>query len=77
MEIYKLEGLDDDQRIEFVISTAAHKGLEIAQDVAQFLLSRSSREVSDLIKIIDLLDTQSIAHKRKVTIPFVKNILSL
>lgn len=77
MEIYKLEALTDQQRIGFVISNAEHRGLEISPEVAQFILARSSREVNDLINILDLLDAQSIALQRKVTIPFVKKVLSL
>ncbi len=77
MEIYKLEALTDQQKIGFVISSAEHLGLDISPEVAQFILLRSSREVKDLIKIINLLDTQSIAQQRKVTIPFVKQVLSL
>lgn len=77
MEIYKLEVLTDQQRIGFVISNAEHRGLEISPEVAQFILARSSREVNDLINIIDLLDAQSIAQQRKVTIPFVKTVLKL
>jgi len=77
MEIYKLEILTDQQRIGFVISNAEHRGLEISAEVARFILARSSREVGDLIDIIELLDAQSIAQQRKVTIPFVKKVLSL
>ena len=77
MEIYRLEALTDQQRIGFVISNAEHRGLEISAEVAQFILVRSSREVHDLINIIDLLDAQSLAQQRKVTIPFVKKVLNL
>lgn len=77
MEVYKLEALSDQQKIGFVIANSEHRGLEIGLEVAQFILLRSSREVADLIKIIDLLDAQSIALQRKVTIPFVKKVLSL
>lgn len=77
MEIYKLEGLTDRQRIGFVISNAEHRGLEISTEVAHFILARASRGVKALINIIDLLDTQSLAQQRKVTIPFVKKVLSL
>jgi DnaA family protein len=77
MEVYKLDALTDQQRIGFVISNAQYRGLEISLDVAQFILARASRGVNELISIIDLLDTQSIAQQRKVTIPFVKKVLHL
>ncbi len=77
MEVYKLVELNAQQQRDFVLSTAEHRGLEIPADVAQFILSRSSRGVDDLISIIDLLDTQSIAQQRKITVPFVKKVLNL
>ncbi len=77
MEIYKLEALTDQQRVGFVISSAEHRGLEISTEVAHFILARASRGVKALTNIIDLLDTQSLAQQRKVTIPFVKKVLKL
>jgi len=77
MEIYKLEGLTEEQQKDFLISTAKYRGLEITQDVAHFILARENREVSNLIKLVELLDSQSLVQQRKVTVPFVKKILSL
>jgi len=77
MEVYKLEGLNDEQQADFLVSTAKHRGLEISSEVAQFILARASREVKDLIELVDLLDAQSIAQQRKVTVPFVKKVLQL
>jgi DnaA-homolog protein len=77
MEIYKLNRLSDEQRVDFLISAAKNQGLEITLEVAQFLLARISREVSDLVNMIKTLDTQSLAHQRKITIPFVKSVLDL
>jgi len=75
MEIYRLEGLNDSQKIELFKTRASNRGLDISDEVIQFILSRYSRKLNDLMAILDKLDTSSIALKRKVTIPLVKEIL--
>ena len=46
-------------------------------DVARFLLNRSSRDMKTLIATLDRLDQASISAQRRLTIPFVKETLSL
>ncbi|WP_444994249.1 DnaA regulatory inactivator Hda [Aliikangiella sp. IMCC44359] len=75
MEIYKLEGLNDEQKADFFKNRAANRGLDISSDVARFILTRYSRSVKELINILDKLDRSSIVLKRKITIPLVKEIL--
>ena len=75
MEIYRLEGLDDEQKIELFLSRASNRGLEISEDVIRFIFSRYSRSLGDLMEILEKLDHSSIALKRKITIPLVKEIL--
>jgi len=75
METYKLNGLSDSERVSFLIQSGKHRGLEIPLEVAQYLLARTEREVSNLTSIVKLLDKQSLTHQRKITIPFVKSVL--
>jgi DnaA-homolog protein len=77
MEIYQLLQLDDQQKSAFFIQRAANRGLEISQEVAQFILARQSRSMIDLINLLEQLDRSSIALKRKVTIPLVKQLFNL
>lgn len=77
MEVYKLNSIGSDSQAEFIISIAKYRGLEVSQEVANFLLARTERDASKLLEIVTLLDRQSLAHQRKITIPFVKDILKL
>jgi len=51
--------------------------LQISKPVANFLLSRMSRSTGQLFAILERLDSASLAAKRKLTIPFVKEVLDL
>ena len=77
MEIYKLVSLDEPQKILFFQQRAENRGIEITDEVASFVLSRHSRSVTDLIELLDLIDHSTIALKRKVTIPLIKEIVNL
>jgi DnaA-homolog protein len=77
MEIYRLKSVAHNQQADFIKSISSHRGLEVSNDVASFLIARTERDISKMIAMIELLDKQSLAHQRKITIPFVKQILSL
>lgn len=77
MEIYKVDALDDLQKCAFFQQRAANRGIDISDDVARFLLSRRSRSVADLVKLLDQIDRSTIALQRKVTIPLLKEIFEI
>jgi DnaA-homolog protein len=77
MEVYKLMSLDEPQKISFFQQRAENRGIEITDEVARFVLSRHSRSVKDLIELLDLIDHSTIALKRRVTIPLIKEIVNL
>ncbi len=75
MEIYKIEQLRQEDKDLFVIQYAKNRGLELSKEVVTYILTRAQREISDLIRLIDRLDNESLAHQRKITIPFIKSLL--
>lgn len=72
-----LHALDDDGRQELLQSLAARRALKLPDDVARYLLDRTARHPSDLVETIARLDRASLAEKRRLTIPFVREILRL
>lgn len=77
MEVYKLSGITDLNKSEYLVNYAQSRGLEISSEVANFILSRTNRELGAIQYTIKRLDQQALTHKRKITIPFVKEILEL
>ena len=76
-EVYRLEDLNDDEKQAILQRYAKAKGLELSDDVASFLLKRVDRDLQTLIDQLDLLDRASLQAQRRLTIPFVKEILAL
>lgn len=77
MFIYNIKPLNDDEKRILLQKKALERGLELGADVAQYLLARQQRDLPTLLEILDKLDQASLQAKRKLTIPFIKEVLDL
>lgn len=73
--VLKLAALDDDDLSSALQLRAELRGLELGDDVAQFILRRLPRELTVLCDFLDLLDRESLAAQRRLTVPFVAALL--
>lgn len=73
----QVKPLDDEQKVTALQYRASKRGLTLSMEAANFLLNRSSREMGNLITSLDILDKASIREQRKITIPFIKDVLHL
>ncbi|MBL6987811.1 MAG: DnaA regulatory inactivator Hda [Methylobacter sp.] len=71
----KMQPLTDNDRVAALIFKADHMGFEIAPQAGRFLLTHYDRDLSSLWALLEKLDKASLAAKRKLTIPFLKQIL--
>lgn len=74
---YRVVPLDDRDKLRLLSAAAIERGLDLPPEVAQFLLARTSRDQRELLDTLDRLDKASLAQGRRLTIPFVKQTLSL
>ena len=54
---------------------AARRGLSLATGVASYIVSRAPRAMEQLLQVLDQLDKVSLAEKRALSIPFVKEVM--
>jgi len=73
--VYPLHALSDEQQFEAIRLRAQQRGLSISDDTVRYLLSRSSRNTTELFSILDEIDKASLIEKRKITIPFLQSLL--
>jgi DnaA family protein len=71
----KINAFDDANKIAALSYKAHQKGFEIPLQTARYLLTRYDRKLSSLWTMLDKLDVASLAAKRKLTIPFLKEIM--
>ena len=72
---FHVQPLDEERRIEALQLRARHRGLELPGDTAHYLLNRSRRDMASLYELLDRLDLEALRAKRRLTIPFVREVL--
>ena len=73
--IYPVHGLSDEQTLAALSLRAEQRGLSVSSDVFKYLLSRMSRDTSAIFGLLDDIDRASLAEQRRVTIPFIQQLL--
>lgn len=71
----KIQPLTDSDKIAALIFKADQMGFEIAPQAGRFLLTHYDRDLTSLWALLEKLDRASLAAKRKLTLPFLKQIL--
>ena len=74
--IYQLESLDDTEKQQALIIQAQTRGLDLPEEVANYLLRHHSRDMRVLMALLQNLDKASLVEKRRLTIPFVRQVLN-
>lgn len=73
--VLTLHALDEAEQIEALRLRAQLRGFELPEDTAQFLLRRMPRTMAKLCAFLDELDEASLVAQRRLTVPFVKQVL--
>ena len=73
--VLHLEALDENDKLAALQLRAQQRGFELPTDVGQFLLRRCPRDTPSLFALLDRLDQASLAAQRKLTIPFVRELI--
>lgn len=73
--VFQLRGMDDESLAGALQLRASALGLEMPDEVVRYLMRRESRESSVLFGLLELLDRASLSAQRRLTVPFVKEVL--
>ena len=72
--VYQLAPLADQEKIAALRLRAQRRGLEMTEEVANYLLTRFPRDLPSLFALLDRLDTTTLAAQRRLTIPFLRGL---
>lgn len=75
--VYQLQTLTDDEKLYILMMSAEQRGMTLVEEVGRYILRHCPRQISTLFAALDALDKASLAAQRKLTIPFVKEILQI
>lgn len=70
-----LDPLDDTSRAELLRARAQRRGLVLEDAAIDWMLSRTDRNLSSLVALLDRLDRESLAAQRRITVPFLRQVL--
>jgi len=73
--ILHLQLISESEQHEALRLHASQRGLELPDDTIHYLQRRLPRDMASLCKFLDELDIASLAAQRKLTVPFVKQVL--
>lgn len=74
--VLQLRPLSDVQKRQAMQMRAQSRGLELPENVADYLLRHYPRDLFGLFERLEKLDTAAMAMQRRLTIPFVKTVFS-
>lgn len=75
LPVWQLSLPDDDQRAAMLRARAEHRGLDMPVEVTRYILRRAPRDPGALLGLLDRLDDASLRHQRRLTVPFVRQVL--
>ena len=70
-----LAPLDDAGRGTVLRERAIRRGLAVDEAAIDWLLTRTGRDLGGLLALLEQLDRESLAAKRRITVPFLKRVL--
>jgi DnaA family protein len=73
--VLRLQPLTDEEQVIALTLRAEQLGLELPIDTANYLIRRLPRDMTSLCDALDALDQASLADQRRLTVPFVRDVI--
>jgi DnaA family protein len=71
----RLAVLDDAERRDWLRARAAARGLTLDDAVLDWLFAHHARDLTSLAALLERIDRAALAAQRRVTVPFLRNLL--
>jgi DnaA family protein len=73
--VYEVVPLSDADKPEALVRYARGRGLRLGEDVIAYLLAHGRRDMATLVAVLGALDRHSLAAKRAITVPLLRQWL--
>ena len=73
---FEFPEINEDEKLKAMQEAASRKGWELEDNALSYILTHTSRNLSDLMSLMNELDTFSLEKKRKVSIALVRELIS-
>lgn len=72
LALFGLRALDETQRAELLRERGRSRGLQLSDEVIQWMLTHLPRDPGSLLSALETLDRAALTAKRRLTLPFVQ-----
>ena len=72
---FVVQPLNEEQQLAALTLRAKLRGLELPDETGRYLLRRLPRDMATLAELLDTLDVASLVAQRRLTIPFIRDVL--
>ena len=72
---FHLRPMAEEDRQKALQLRASHRGLELPDETARYLITRSKRDMASLYALLDNLDGEALVAQRRLTVPFVRGVI--
>jgi len=74
--VFHIDTLSEASLVEAVRGEFSQRSLEAADEVLSWLIRRFPRDMASIKQLVVTLDAASLSEQRRITIPFIKQVLS-
>ncbi len=74
--VFQLQPLDDVGKRQVLLKRARERGFDIPASVVEYILHHHARDTGSLFRLLDRIDGTSLSRQRRVTIPFLRELLA-
>jgi len=73
--VFAVRELNDDEQVEALELRGQLRGFELPAETARYLQRRYPRDMRTLCEILDTLDDAAFAAQRRLTVPFIRDVI--
>ena len=75
-KIFNINDLNDEDKIKLMMFYCSERGLEVPEKEINYIINNCSRDLYFLCAFIKTIDKTSLSMKKRITIPFIKKVIS-
>lgn len=74
--VYQLHSLNEEEKVAALRRHAQARGFDLSPEVVGYLLRHVQRDLPSLLALLDALDRYSLATRRAITLPLLRELLN-
>jgi DnaA family protein len=74
--VYQVHVLNEEEKVAALRRHAQARGFKLSQEIVAYILRHVQRDLPSLLALLDALDRYSLANRRAITLPLLRDLLN-